>query len=156
MLLHAGAAQAGPAGRDPATAAALSTSCSMRGGPRSTTCTGCSGCSATTAGPTTPRPAPWPTSSGWRRRAGAALTVEGSPRTVPAALEATAYRVVQEALTNARKHAPGAAVRVRLRWTDTALEVEVTDDGARRPAPPPGPASVCSACASGWRSSTAG
>ncbi|MDP9430071.1 MAG: ATP-binding protein [Actinomycetota bacterium] len=59
----------------------------------------------------------------------AELVVDGHPRQLPAALEATVHRVVQESLTNARKHAPGAAVRVRLHWTDAALEVEVTDDG---------------------------
>jgi signal transduction histidine kinase len=61
--------------------------------------------------------------------AGAVLTVDGAPCHVPAAVEATAHRVVQESLTNARKHAPGAAVQVRLYWTDAALEIEVTDDG---------------------------
>ena len=66
--------------------------------------------------------------------AGAALTVEGRPRPVPAALEATVFRVVQEALTNARKHAPGAAAAVRLGWGETSLEVEVADDGPGRSA----------------------
>jgi signal transduction histidine kinase len=41
----------------------------------------------------------------------------------------TAYRVVQEALTNAVRHAPGSRVVVRLAREDDALRVEVTDDG---------------------------
>ena len=49
-------------------------------------------------------------------------------------LEATAHRIVQEGLTNALKHAPGARVRVRLAIADGTLELEVRDDGARAPA----------------------
>ena len=54
-------------------------------------------------------------------------------RPLPAAVEASAYRIVQESLTNALKHAPGAPVRVRLRYTERALEVAVDDDGAAGP-----------------------
>jgi signal transduction histidine kinase len=57
------------------------------------------------------------------------LVREGGASSVPAALGATAHRVVQEALTNVLKHAPGARVHVRLSVTDHALEVEVADDG---------------------------
>jgi len=65
------------------------------------------------------------------RRAGrdVALTLEGEARPLPAAVEATAYRIAQEALTNALKHAPGAAVVVTLRFGDRSVEVEVADDG---------------------------
>jgi len=49
---------------------------------------------------------------------------------LPAAVEASAYRIVQEGLTNALKHAPGAAVRVLLRYGDRTLEVAIEDDGA--------------------------
>jgi signal transduction histidine kinase len=42
----------------------------------------------------------------------------------------TAYRVVQEALTNVRKHAPGAAVRVRLRYHPDRVRVTVTNSAA--------------------------
>ena len=50
-------------------------------------------------------------------------------------MELAAYRIVQEALTNARRHAPGAAVDVELRYTGGALAVRVRDNG---PGPPPG------------------
>jgi len=50
---------------------------------------------------------------------------------LPDGLELAIYRVVQEALTNAVKHAPGSAVTVRLRVDDDAAAVTVTDDGAR-------------------------
>jgi signal transduction histidine kinase len=43
----------------------------------------------------------------------------------PAALGRTAYRIVQEGLTNARKHAPGAAVTLTLRAVNGALEIDV-------------------------------
>jgi signal transduction histidine kinase len=59
--------------------------------------------------------------------------VEGEPVRLPAGLDLTAYRIVQEGLTNARKHAPGAAVDIALRWQPAELEIEVIDDG---PGPP--------------------
>jgi signal transduction histidine kinase len=47
------------------------------------------------------------------------------------------YRIVQEALTNTLKHAgPQASARVRLRYTTAEVDLEVTDDGAGRPAQP--------------------
>lgn len=56
--------------------------------------------------------------------------VVGTSRPLSAAVELTAYRVIQEALTNVRKHAgAGARADVRLRYLDDALEVEVGDDG---------------------------
>jgi signal transduction histidine kinase len=75
------------------------------------------------------------------RRAGAAglptsLTVDGTPGPLPAGAEIAVYRIVQEALTNALKHAgPGATAAVRLAWRDDALEVEVLDDGGAAAAP---------------------
>jgi signal transduction histidine kinase len=48
---------------------------------------------------------------------------------VPAAAGLCAYRVVQEALTNAAKHAPGAAVAVSVHTGDGTLVVRVDDDG---------------------------
>jgi len=64
---------------------------------------------------------------------GAGLPVEfeteGERRSLPLGIELSAYRIVQEALTNARKHAGDARARVTLRYGDDALEVEVVDDG---------------------------
>lgn len=57
------------------------------------------------------------------------LAVEGQPRELPAALELSAYRILQEGLTNAAKHAPAACVRARVRYTPAAVELEVKDDG---------------------------
>ncbi len=69
------------------------------------------------------------------RRAGlqVELAIEGEVRPHPPGLELSAYRIVQEALTNARKHAPGAAARVTVRHVPGALELTVSDGG-------PGPA----------------
>lgn len=58
------------------------------------------------------------------------LQTIGSARAVTPMVGLTAFRIVQEALTNARKHAgPVAHVDVRVRYLDDELEVEVTDDG---------------------------
>ncbi|MFI9564470.1 histidine kinase [Streptomyces rishiriensis] len=64
------------------------------------------------------------------------LTVEGAPRTVPPEVGVAAYRIVQEALTNVRKHAAAGAVAVRVRWGGD-LEIEIADDG-RGGTPRPG------------------
>ncbi|MEU4410904.1 histidine kinase [Streptosporangium sp. NPDC023963] len=53
------------------------------------------------------------------------LCVEGETGDLPPVVERAAHRVVQEALTNVAKHAPGGAVAVRLRHTDTETEVRV-------------------------------
>jgi signal transduction histidine kinase len=58
------------------------------------------------------------------------LEIEGEPRPLPAALELSAYRIVQEGLTNAMKHAGPARARVTLRYGASELRVEVADDGA--------------------------
>ncbi|MDP9846275.1 sensor histidine kinase [Streptosporangium lutulentum] len=57
------------------------------------------------------------------------LTVNGTPRPLPPDVEAAAYRVIQEALTNAVKHARAATVAVELDWRKDALVIGVTDDG---------------------------
>lgn len=64
------------------------------------------------------------------------LTVEGVQRTLPASLELTGFRVVQEALTNTLKHAGPVRAEVRLRYERDWLDVHVTDDGpdSHRPA----------------------
>jgi signal transduction histidine kinase len=58
--------------------------------------------------------------------------VYGEPRPVPDGVALSAYRVVQEALTNVVKHAGARNAEVRVRYLDSALEVEVTDRGPRR------------------------
>jgi signal transduction histidine kinase len=59
------------------------------------------------------------------------LHVDGVPATVPAAVDLSAYRTVQEALTNTLRHAgPGAGAVVRLEFDPERLRVLVTDDGA--------------------------
>ncbi|MGW1228988.1 sensor histidine kinase [Streptomyces sp. NPDC001478] len=60
-----------------------------------------------------------------------ALTVTGTPRALPPGVELAAYRVVQEALTNAVKHASGASATVTVAHTPHHLRVEVTDTGGR-------------------------
>jgi signal transduction histidine kinase len=55
------------------------------------------------------------------------LAEEGERQTVPPGVDLAAYRIVQEALTNARKHAGAVAARVRIRYLDSAVEVEVVN-----------------------------
>jgi signal transduction histidine kinase len=57
------------------------------------------------------------------------LRIEGEPRPLSATLEVSAYRVVQEALTNTRKHSGTTSASVRVRYGVAALEVEVLDEG---------------------------
>jgi signal transduction histidine kinase len=57
------------------------------------------------------------------------LVVEGEPVPLPAGVDLSAYRIVQEALTNAVKHARPGRVRVLLRYGERELRVEVGDDG---------------------------
>jgi signal transduction histidine kinase len=58
------------------------------------------------------------------------LRVEGELDDLPAGLDLSAYRIVQEALTNAIKHAGASAAEVRVRRTADEVELEVDDDGA--------------------------
>ena len=60
------------------------------------------------------------------------LTVLGEARALPGAIELSAYRIVQEALTNALKHAGGAAATVQVSYRPEGLELEVADEGASR------------------------
>lgn len=57
------------------------------------------------------------------------VSIEGEPVELPPGVDLSAYRVVQEALTNALKHAGPASARVHLRYTAEVLEVDVSDDG---------------------------
>lgn len=61
------------------------------------------------------------------------LVVQGTAPRLPAGVDLSAYRIVEEALTNSLTHAGGAHARVLLRFDPDALEIEVADDG-------PGPA----------------
>lgn len=56
-------------------------------------------------------------------------TLGGQPRPLPCAVDGAAYRIIEESLTNARRHAPGAAVAVRLRYDPDGLTIEVRDEG---------------------------
>ncbi|MFD8304934.1 sensor histidine kinase [Streptomyces sp. NPDC059690] len=64
----------------------------------------------------------------------ARLIVSGPVAALDPGIEVTAYRIVQEALTNARRHAPGAAVDVELHYGEQELAVRIRDNG---PGPPP-------------------
>jgi signal transduction histidine kinase len=59
--------------------------------------------------------------------------VSGTSRPIPQGVDLSAYRIVQEALSNAMQHAPGAAVQVHLHYGEAALVVEVRNDSC-----PPG------------------
>lgn len=58
-----------------------------------------------------------------------ALQIEGKPQPLPVALELSAYRIIQEALTNTIKHAHASHVDVTLRYRARALDLEVRDNG---------------------------
>jgi signal transduction histidine kinase len=58
------------------------------------------------------------------------LQLEGDVRALPRAIDLSAYRIVQEALTNALKHAGPASARVTIRYGAGELEIEIADDGA--------------------------
>ncbi|MGW6275448.1 MULTISPECIES: sensor histidine kinase [unclassified Streptomyces] len=61
---------------------------------------------------------------------------EGTARALPPGVDLTAYRIVQEALTNVTKHAGTGSARVRLVWHRDRVTVTVTDDGRGTPAMP--------------------
>ena len=65
-------------------------------------------------------------------------SVDGERRNLPVGIELSAYRIVQEALTNALKHAGQARAAVHVRYGPDCLELEITDDGAGAPAEVPG------------------
>ncbi|MDQ0950454.1 signal transduction histidine kinase [Streptomyces phaeochromogenes] len=66
------------------------------------------------------------------RRAGLEVSVhqEGTARPLPPGVDLTAYRIVQEALTNVTKHAGTGSARVRLAWNTDRVTITVADDGA--------------------------
>jgi signal transduction histidine kinase len=57
------------------------------------------------------------------------IIVQGRVVRLDPGIELTAYRIVQEALTNARRHAPGAAVDIELHYLDGALHLRIRDSG---------------------------
>jgi signal transduction histidine kinase len=59
------------------------------------------------------------------------LSIEGQPRPLPAGVDLSAYRIVQEALTNTLKHARPARARVTVRYRADGVELEILDDGRR-------------------------
>ncbi|MEU6177605.1 sensor histidine kinase [Streptomyces coeruleorubidus] len=62
------------------------------------------------------------------------VTTEGEPQPLSPGVDLTAFRIVQEALTNVTKHATAEAARVRLAYTGSRLLITVTDDGTGKPA----------------------
>ncbi len=95
------------------------------------------------------------------------VRISGEPRPLPAGIDVTAYRIVQESLTNALKHGDGVKAEVTIRYADRYLRLEVLNTGPsvltgradpppRRPRPPQeGPGAACWACASGSPSTAA-
>ena len=75
------------------------------------------------------------------RRSGldATLTIEGHRADVPAAVDRTGYRIVQESLTNVARHAAAAAAAVRIDYRPDAVTIQIDDDGKARPESPPQP-----------------
>lgn len=66
------------------------------------------------------------------RTAGLAVDIDEGPaelHLLPPGVQLTAYRIVQEALTNVRKHAPGSAVRITLTRGPAGLEIAIADNG---------------------------
>jgi signal transduction histidine kinase len=57
------------------------------------------------------------------------LTIEGDAVQLPAGIDLSSYRIVQEALTNVVKHAGAARAEITIRYTDRALELDILDDG---------------------------
>ncbi len=65
----------------------------------------------------------------WSTNAADCFEAAGDISTLPAAVEVAAYRIVQEAISNATKHSCAQRVTVRLSRTDSGLDVEIEDDG---------------------------
>ena len=57
------------------------------------------------------------------------LVIDGDEAALPAAVDVSAYRIIQEALTNVLKHAGCAHAEVRIGYVEDAVTIEVTDDG---------------------------
>ena len=89
------------------------------------------------AAPTAPQPglAAVPELVGQVRAAGlpVEVTVRGEPAPLPPGLDLSAFRIVQEALTNTLRHAGPATARVSIAYRPEAVELEVVDDGSAAP-----------------------
>jgi signal transduction histidine kinase len=70
-------------------------------------------------------------------RSGARLILSGRPVRLDPGVELAAYRIVQEALTNARRHAPGAGIDVELHYREGSLRLRIRDNGPGLPAQAP-------------------
>ncbi|MEW2587898.1 sensor histidine kinase [Streptomyces virginiae] len=57
------------------------------------------------------------------------MRISGEPRPLPTGIDVTAYRIIQEGLTNALKHGDGAKAEVTVRYADHCLRVEVLNSG---------------------------
>lgn len=57
------------------------------------------------------------------------LHVDGAPRRIPASVDRSAFRIVQEALRNVHKHARGEPASVRVVWRDDAVSVQIRNSG---------------------------
>ena len=57
------------------------------------------------------------------------VQVVGERRPLPAAADLAAYRIIQEALTNVRRHASATRAEIRIEWTHDSIDIEVVDDG---------------------------
>jgi signal transduction histidine kinase len=68
-----------------------------------------------------------------------AVSIEGEQRVLPPTVDVSAYRIVQEALTNTLKHSVASRADVHLRYWPDELEVEIIDDGRPTGAAPPAP-----------------
>ncbi|GAA2102221.1 sensor histidine kinase [Actinomadura alba] len=69
----------------------------------------------------------------------ATLIIDGQRHDVPAAVDRTAYRIVQESLTNIARHAAAATASIRIDYRPDTLAIQVDDDGTATPDTPPMP-----------------
>jgi len=67
------------------------------------------------------------------------LTIEGERQDVPDAVDRTAYRIVQESLTNAARHAAAATASIQINYLPDALAIRIDDDGTAKPGSVPVP-----------------
>ncbi|KUL20693.1 sensor histidine kinase [Streptomyces regalis] len=68
------------------------------------------------------------------------VTTEGEPQSLSPGVDLTAFRIVQEALTNVTKHASAQAAQVRFEYAGSRLMITVSNDGPTTPTPPTDPA----------------